>query len=198
MIHHYPLLVLHGISQWWRVYCIVIIFAWINFVWNVLVLLLKKQKQGVWLARNIWLNYEGRRPEFTTRKRLWRVRAPRTRGMAWSGDGEFVKIEQRPQDRPSLWHWIRSSINWCPSAISSIYRQKDNLLSKEVRVEFLLTKFCNRTFRSQVYQKHIKFTSIGLQIYLRMNMMKRKNINETVASDCGWAVIGTCLTLVSI
>ena len=48
MIHHYPLLVLHGISQWWRVYCIVIIFAWINFVWNVLVLLLKKQKQGVW------------------------------------------------------------------------------------------------------------------------------------------------------
>ena len=33
------------------------------------------------LARNIWLNYEGRRPEFrlaTTRKRLWRVRAPRT------------------------------------------------------------------------------------------------------------------------
>ena len=165
MIHHYPLLVLHGISQWWRVYCIVMIFAWINFVWNVLVLLLKKTKTG---------------------------------GMAWSGDGKFVKIEQRPQDRPSLWHWIRSSINWCPSAISSIYRQKDNLLSKEVRVEFLLTKFCNRTFRSQVYQKHIKFTSIGLQIYLRMNMMKRKNINETVASDCGWAVIGTCLTLVSI
>ena len=164
-IHHYPLLVLHGISQWWRVYCIVIIFAWINFVWNVLVLLLKKQKQG---------------------------------GMAWSDDGKFVKIEQRPQDRPSLWHWIRSSINWCPSAISSIYRQKDNLLSKEVRVEFLLTKFCNRTFRSQVYQKHIKFTSIGLQIYLRMNMMKRKNINETVASDCGWAVIRTCLALVSI
>ena len=110
----------------------------------------------------------------------------------------FVKIEQRPQDRPSLWHWIRSSINWCPSAISSIYRQKDNLLSKEVRVEFLLTKFCNRTFRSQVYQKHIKFTSIGLQIYLRRNMMKRKNINETMASDCGWAVIGTCLALVSI
>ena len=31
------------------------------------------------LARNIWLNYEGRRPEFTTtRKRLWRVRVPRT------------------------------------------------------------------------------------------------------------------------
>ena len=31
------------------------------------------------IARNIWLNYEGRRPEFaTTRKRLWRVRAPRT------------------------------------------------------------------------------------------------------------------------
>ena len=48
MIHHYPLLVLHGISQWWRVYCIVIIFAWKNFVWNVLVLLLKKQKQGEW------------------------------------------------------------------------------------------------------------------------------------------------------
>ena len=47
-----------------------------------------------------------------------------------------------------------------------------------MRVEFLLTKFCNRIFRSQVYQKHIKFTSIGLQIYLRMNMMKRKNINE--------------------
>ena len=122
-----------------------------------------------------------------------------TGGMAWSDDGKFVKIEQRPQDRSSLWHWIRSSINWCPSAISSIYRKKDNLLSKEVRVEFLLTKFCNRTFRSQVYQKHIKFTShasIGLQIYLRMNMMKRKNINETVASDCGWAVIGTCLALV--
>ena len=96
--------------------------------------------------------------------------------MAWSDDGKFVKIEQRPQDRPSLWHWIRSSINWCPSAISSIYRQKDNLLSKEVRVEFLLTKFCNRTFRSQVYQKHIKFTSIGLQIYLRMNMI---NDDET-------------------
>ena len=60
--------------------------------------------------------------------------------MAWSDDGKFVKIEQRPQYRSSLWHWIRSSINWCPSAISSIYRQKDNLLSKEVRVEFLLTK----------------------------------------------------------
>ena len=30
--------------------------------------------------------------------------------MAWSDDGKFVKIEQRPQDRPSLWHWIRTSI----------------------------------------------------------------------------------------
>ena len=34
---------------------------------------------GLGLARNIWLNYEGRRPQFTTRKCLWRVRAPQTR-----------------------------------------------------------------------------------------------------------------------
>ena len=36
--------------------------------------------QAAWfcVARNIWLNYEGRRLA-TTRKRLWRVRAPRTR-----------------------------------------------------------------------------------------------------------------------
>ena len=158
MIHHYPLLVLHGISQWWRVYCIVIIFAWINFVWNVLVLLLKKQKQGVW--HDLMM-------------------------------GSLLKLNNDHRIGLVCDTGLEVSINWCPSAISSIYRQKDNLLGKEVRVGFLLTKFCNRTFRSQVYQKHIKFTSIGLQIYLRMNMMKRKNINETVASDCGWAVIGT-------
>ena len=35
----------------------------------------------------------------------------KTGGMAWSDDGKFVKIEQRPQDRPSLWRWIKSSIN---------------------------------------------------------------------------------------
>ena len=117
MMHHYPLLVLHGISQWWRVCCIIIIFAWINFVWNVLVLLLKNKKT----------------------KKI-------PGGMAWSDDGKFVKIEQRPQDRPSLWHWIRSSINWCPSAISSFYRQKDDLLSKEVRVEFCWPNFVTGHF----------------------------------------------------
>ena len=56
-------------------------------------------------------------------------------------------------------------INWSPSAISSIYRQKDNF-SKEVRVGFLLAKFCNGIFRSQVYQKHTKFTSIGLRRFV--------------------------------
>ena len=101
--------------------------------------------------------------------------------MAWSDDGKFVKIEQRPQDRPSLWHWIRSSINWCPSATSSIYRQKDNLLSKEVRVEFLLTKFCNRTFRTQVYQKHIKFTSTFVAS-CRVNINERQTLFTKISS----------------
>ena len=34
------------------------------------------------VTRNIWMNYEGRRPEFTTRKRLWLAPWTRQRGEA--------------------------------------------------------------------------------------------------------------------